>query len=444
VEEYLVTPESFSRRVLLAAAVAVAAFSPSLATAQSETAVIARALEISRLESRKQFSALYDLMHPDAQPLIPREVVIGWYNEFLSGSTRVEELTVTNVAFIDWTWQVTGVTYPGTAEVSFTQPIIRDGITTQMVDVVRLVPVAGDDYRWFFGRNSEFVNEQIAIHARPAGTGEATIKQLGVLPDLDMSRAEVINSAGIVAGNSSPFGNPGDRGFIYANGDIVAIDDLHGLYDWVNYPHDINESGLIVGGSAPFEGTFTPYVVSPTEYHPLPMHEGRNHAIAHGINDSGRIVGASFGFYFDGRPAVPSQAITWPTFDMLEVLTTDDTIWSEAQGINAREWIVGAVELAGVGSRQAAIWRGDLGWKQELLPPNPFVQGDTTAIAINQNNTIVGIARVNAQSPGGLPWIWRTGDMVLTPLTTAKSLSAQASASTERLVLFGVRMKSQS
>jgi uncharacterized membrane protein len=411
--------ESFSRRILLSAATAALALGPGRSSAQSLSAAEDRAIQISRHESRRQFSRLYDLMHPDAKAIIPREVVIGWYRDYLPGFDALGELTVRGIRVIDWTWEVTGVRYPNTAEVSFVQPFTQNGVTTELEDVVRLVPVSENDYRWFFGRTAEFVDEQIRLYARPAGTGEFTIHRLGVLPGLDLSTARVVNANGVVAGDASPFGNPGHRGFLHFGGELHAIDDLFELQDWINYARDINEFGVVVGGSSPFEGTFSPYAVSRSDFFELPKLEGHNHTIAHGINDAGTIVGEAFSFYFDGKPSRQPEAVIWPTQNEIETLPVPaSTILSQAFSVNDNGWIIGVVALdePSQASERVVVWRGDLEQRLEFLPLSQIGPGNSRPFRINTNNTIVGITETPATIPGGLPWIWRTGDLELTPL----------------------------
>lgn len=412
------TTRSFSRRVLLAASLAAATLTPSRISAQNWSAASDRAFAIARLESRRKYSALYDLMHPDAQAIVPREVVIGWYIDYLPGFDVLGELTsVDNIDFIDWTWAVTGVTYPNTAEVSFTQTVTRGGVASEFSDIVRLVPVDDVDYRWFFGRSADFVNEQIALHGRSAGTGEFTLHRLGVLPGLDLSGGDVINNAGVVAGDSSPFGDPGDRGFIYRDGEMLAMDELLGLDHWVNYPRAINESGSIVGGTAPFEGTFKPYLIEGDAYRELPRMEDRNHAIAMGINDAGLIVGDAFGFSFGTGGTVPNQAVWWPTIDTIEPIPTPNSVSSRATGVNDNDWVIGTVELSNEPGKRPVIWRRDPDWQVEFLPMIPFANAlDATPLDINNENVIVGTARIDPNQPGGEPWVWRPGDAELTPL----------------------------
>ena len=111
-------------------------------------------------------SDLYDLnrsMHPDAQAIVPREAMIGWYtNEFThSGEPAPRAI---KVRFISWTWEVTGQTYPETAEVALRQQL-PDGRVVR--DEIRLVKDQFGNWGWFFGRDRAFVEEQIARFPAP-------------------------------------------------------------------------------------------------------------------------------------------------------------------------------------------------------------------------------------------------------------------------------------
>jgi len=116
------------------------------------------------LEATGDFSILYARMHPDAQAFIPREAVVGWFADYYADK-ETTGITVTGVQFVTWTWPVTGVTYPHTAEVSFVQPLWVNGEYSEIEDVVRLVQDDTGEWCWFFGRSEEFVNEQISNYA---------------------------------------------------------------------------------------------------------------------------------------------------------------------------------------------------------------------------------------------------------------------------------------
>ena len=107
---------------------AIALANPIATTASASTAALARepivasqaddtlgaaadaARQFSLLEAERDFDALYDRMHPDARAVVPRSAVVGWYESFFA-NRETRELTVTDVAFEPWTWEVTGTTY---------------------------------------------------------------------------------------------------------------------------------------------------------------------------------------------------------------------------------------------------------------------------------------------------------------------------------------------
>jgi hypothetical protein len=115
----------------------------------------------SRLEVTGQSVELYESLHPDAQSIIPSDVIAGWYaNDFpYLGEPPAEAM---KVRFVAWTWEVNGKTYPETAEVA-TRQQLSDGRVLR--DAVRLVKDANGDWSWFFGRDRAFVAEQIARYA---------------------------------------------------------------------------------------------------------------------------------------------------------------------------------------------------------------------------------------------------------------------------------------
>jgi hypothetical protein len=121
-------------------------------------AALAVAETVSGLEVMGGYRGLYDAMHPDARAIIPPEAVTGWYeNEFMyRGEPAAKAI---KVRFISWTWNVTGQTYPETAEVALRQQL-TDGAVIR--DEVRLVKDPLGNWSWFFGRDRAFVEEQIA------------------------------------------------------------------------------------------------------------------------------------------------------------------------------------------------------------------------------------------------------------------------------------------
>lgn len=127
----------------------------------------------SYLESIGDYNTEYDYIHPDARAVIPRAAVTGWFMDNY-WPRQPQPARITDVRFVSWTWSVTGVTYPYTAEVSFTQVFWDGGANTVVNDVVRLVQDRNGVWRWFFGRSREFVNEVIAWYVPVAATASYT------------------------------------------------------------------------------------------------------------------------------------------------------------------------------------------------------------------------------------------------------------------------------
>lgn len=253
---------------------------PNAVVAQSRTdaeAAATVAVELSVLEASGDFNTLYDRIHPDAHAEIPRAAVIGWFqNEFAPRGPGVS--TVTGVNFTSWTWPVTGQTYPYTAEVTFTQPF-ADG--TVVEDVVRLVQDHKGEWRWFFGRSREFVNEQIAryVPVVPAPTQNQSIFE-DVIDDIDMYWAISFEAAGrtytsprvvdITGGGNSSCGYfaPNEGPGFYCAGDqtvyvsieiLSHLDRVVGDFAWITilaheWGHHVQATeGLSPGSGNSFE-----------------------------------------------------------------------------------------------------------------------------------------------------------------------------------------------
>jgi hypothetical protein len=147
--------------------------SPGAVLNAEEQTTADTAIALSELEAAGNFDALYNQMHPEARAIVPRAAVVGWFTDQYAPQQPGVIAEVTGVEFVDWTWPVTGKTYPHTAEVSYVQPFGPDG--EEMVEgTVRLVEV-NDEWAWFFGRDAAFVDEQIAAYAPdfvPLGDGQ--------------------------------------------------------------------------------------------------------------------------------------------------------------------------------------------------------------------------------------------------------------------------------
>jgi hypothetical protein len=148
--------------LLLVATLLVPVFSPPAVQAQDSSLSTASSVAQGRsvLESQSDWDALYDQLHPDSQLTVGRSTVAYWYRTYFAVNGP-HPATITGAALVDWTWPVTGRTYPATAEISYSQ-VFDNGTTVN--DVVRLVQAEDGSWRWFFGRSPEFVR-QIAQEA---------------------------------------------------------------------------------------------------------------------------------------------------------------------------------------------------------------------------------------------------------------------------------------
>ncbi len=124
-------------------------------------AALAAAEALSALEAEGRFADLYARMHPHARAFISEAAVVGWYRDAFAplGPQPAEAV---KLRFEDWTWPVTGQVYPDTAVVAIRQPF-ADG--TVQRDEIRLVLGWDGEWAWFFGRDREFVAEQVARYA---------------------------------------------------------------------------------------------------------------------------------------------------------------------------------------------------------------------------------------------------------------------------------------
>ncbi len=147
------------------------------------------ARDLSRLEADGDFDTLYDRIHPDAAAVVPRAAVVGWFTDVWA-PLGPGVSTITGVSFGAWTWGVSGVTYPETAEVSFEQPFADGSVRS---DIVRLVQDDAGEWGWFFGRDRAFVDEQIARYA-PAQASDTP--QAPTIDDIDAFWANSFATSG--------------------------------------------------------------------------------------------------------------------------------------------------------------------------------------------------------------------------------------------------------
>lgn len=185
--------------LMLAVVVAIGnvlAARPTLARQEVDQATVQAVVEAARqvfqVTEDRTYNALYDLIHPDAHAVIPREVVLGAFAESDAAAdadtaSQVGEAQVVDVQFGDWTWPVTGTTYQNAAEVTFAAPYTENGVTTTRTGQMYLVEYEGA-WRWFFGNSKEAVDQAIARYTEaPVAQAPATSGELlqFITADLD-------------------------------------------------------------------------------------------------------------------------------------------------------------------------------------------------------------------------------------------------------------------
>ena len=123
----------------------------------------AAALEVyfSQLIAKGDWGTLYQWMHPDSRAHISETAMAGWFTANVAPTKPTAEV-VDKVRFVDWTWGVTGRTYPLAAEISVHYQT-ADGVVH--IDVAHLVRDNGV-WRWLFGRDAAFVADVQAKYGR--------------------------------------------------------------------------------------------------------------------------------------------------------------------------------------------------------------------------------------------------------------------------------------
>ena len=125
--------------------------------------VDAAALTIGRLESLRAYDALYALLHPDVQALVPPAALACWYADQYGTadrwkdsvfSTQVEDVATVN----DWEWIAGGITYDQAVEVTYTQEIGTLTSSSRSVEGTMHFVAVDQEYRWFFGNRVDSLN----------------------------------------------------------------------------------------------------------------------------------------------------------------------------------------------------------------------------------------------------------------------------------------------
>jgi hypothetical protein len=187
--------------------------SPNISRTQIEWAA-ATAAYLTELEVAGDYDRLYAWLHPDAQAVVPRAALYGWYRDVYAQRPPVA-FFVDGVRLTEWTWDVTGQIYLGAAEITFRQRY-ADG--EEDAATMWLVRDKGA-WRWFFGRSRASLDDLIARYVTAA------------IPPM----AFRITDLGTGQGNWSKAHAINDHGEVLWTWGTSHLTDSGRL--WVDYPH---------------------------------------------------------------------------------------------------------------------------------------------------------------------------------------------------------------
>jgi len=201
--------------------------------------------------------------------------------------------------------------------------------------------------------------------------------------------ARAINESGQVVGYSGPL----MRATTWIAGQPVDLGGLSGGRS--SYAFDINNKGQIVGGAdTGFGYSSTQHAVFWDNGTIIDISKdfGKS-SRAWAINDAGQIVGAGV-----APGATISRALYWASGYLAPVRLADLGSYSAGLAINERGDIVGYSYLQGTSESHALLWRDGV-----MTDLNSFLDQATwdagwrltTALAINNNGSIVGYATQN-------------------------------------------------
>ncbi|HRA47530.1 MAG TPA: neutral zinc metallopeptidase [Thermomicrobiales bacterium] len=143
-------------------------------TASDSKAALAQARQIFRYGDTGDFNAMYDLLHPDAQAVIPRDAAVGAL-QAIYGADSVGRGVPVGVEFGSWTWGVTGQTYDNAAAVDFELPYEDNGVDKTIEDTMYLVADDQGEWRWFLGNSEDFVESLIANYSGSIATNSTAL-----------------------------------------------------------------------------------------------------------------------------------------------------------------------------------------------------------------------------------------------------------------------------
>lgn len=205
---------------LVGSAATTRAANAQQAMGPEDTAVL-----LAQYEMTGDLTSLLTYLHRDAAAIIPQAAITGWYrNEWIPNGPG--PIAPYNTTYYTWTWEVNGVAYPNTAEVAFTQSF-ADGSVVD--DVVRLVEYDGI-WHWFFGRNRDFVNQQIANYSPGSPMVTASSAAAAASRSQQSSSDSVPTTARSTSGSAQADGSKAPFGVAVLAG--LSADEFLSLAPW--------------------------------------------------------------------------------------------------------------------------------------------------------------------------------------------------------------------
>jgi probable HAF family extracellular repeat protein len=238
--------------------------------------------------------------------------------------------------------------------------------------------------------------------ARTAGGGTTaaargyTVTDLGTLPGSSFSDGYAINDEGVAVG----FCTTDDftyRAFVKRPGAPMA--DLTPPAEWEAQAFSINNAGAVVGVTQGPEGCFAVVWEPDGELVKIPRILDTGCARAWDINDAGWVVGHDFNNDVQ-------HAFLWHRMHGLQDLGDLGEHSARAEGINARNVVVGISTVAGGLSSQPFRWTSRTGMTQLPSLPSSLT---SVATAINDHGMVVGIDWATWGESRAFRWTRREG-----------------------------------
>lgn len=164
------------RRVLLVAMLFATMFFPSFATSRQASAqdvsqdlldAAYAAGQILQFANQRQFSAMYDMIHPDSKRIVPRVAAVGAF-DVIYAQAEAGPAEIYDGRMTSYTYPVTGETYSGAAEIDYRQEFTQTNGERSVLEQKMFLVKADGVWSWFFGSSPEFVTTVVELYGMPA------------------------------------------------------------------------------------------------------------------------------------------------------------------------------------------------------------------------------------------------------------------------------------